>query len=302
MYFNDESERNALLLQFFTALDYSDSINGRLLHNLLELQRAGNGYWKNTASTARVLEAVAYYIEANNLENLDFTGFAELDGKEIIKESFKGAAAKPEAVILPVNDLIVSGIPAGKEVPFEFSKNGRGSMFYTLSMKYPLPYEQQYARDEGLSVFVDITDVATGKTVTGNQLESGKIYRGRATVSTPQDRTFVALPVPIPSRAEVLNAAFATTAQFAGTALAEQEADDGRSVYERYNFGLSSQEIYDNEVRYFWDAFRKGRQQVEFMFRTVRIGEFNVPSATAECMYEPEIFGRSKGGVFVIAE
>ena len=302
MYFNDESERNALLLQFFTALDYSDSINGRLLHNLLELQRAGNGYWKNTASTARVLEAVAYYIEANNLENLDFTGIAELDGKEIMKESFKGAAAKPEAVILPVNDLIVSGIPAGKEVPFEFSKNGRGSMFYTLSMKYPLPYEQQYARDEGLSVFVDITDVATGKTVTGNQLESGKIYRVRATVSTTKDRTFVALRVPIPSGAEVLNAAFATTAQFAGTALAEQEADDGRSVYERYNFGLSSQEIYDNEVRYFWDAFRKGRQQVEFMFRTVRIGEFNVPSATAECMYEPEIFGRSKGGVFVIAE
>ncbi len=302
MYFNDESEQNALLLQFFTALDYSDSINRRLLHNLLALQRAGNGYWKNTASTARVLEAVAYYIEANNLENLDFTGIAELDGKEIMEESFKGAAAKPEEVILPVNELIASGIPAGKEVPFEFSKNGRGSMFYTLSMKYPLPYEQQYARDEGLSVFVDITDVATGKTVTGNHLESGKIYRARATVSTTKDRTFVALRVPIPSGAEVLNAAFATTAQFAGTALAEQEEDDGRSPYERFNFGLSSQEIYDNEVRYFWDAFRKGRQQVEFMFRTVRNGEFNVPSATAECMYEPEIFGRSKGGVFAISE
>ena len=302
MFFNDESERNALLLHFFTALDYTDGINGRLLFNLLELQRAGNGYWKNTASTARVLEAVAAYIEANNLEKLDFTGTAELDGREVLTASFKGAAAKPEEATLSVSGLTASGVPEGKEVPVEFTKDGRGNMFYTLSMKYPLPYEQQFAREEGLSVFVDITDAATGETVTGNRLEAGKIYRARATVSTTRDRTFVALRVPIPSGAEVLNAAFATTEQFVGTALAEQEENDGRSAYERWNFGLSSQEIYDNEVRYFWDAFRKGRQQVEFLFRTVRNGEFNVPSATAECMYEPEVFGRSKGGVFVISE
>ena len=219
-----------------------------------------------------------------------------------MKQSFKGAASKTEEVSLSVTDLVDSGISAKKEVPFEFSKNGTGSMFYTLSMKYPLPYDKQFARDEGVCVFVDITDVATGKTVTDNQLESGKIYRARVTVSTTKDRTFVALRVPIPSGAEILNAAFATTTQFAGTALAEQEKDDGRSVYERYNFGLSSQEIYDNEVRYFWDTFPKGRQQVEFMFRAVRTGEFNVPSAIAECMYEPEIFGRSKGGVFVISK
>ena len=38
------------------------------------------------------------------------------------------------------------------------------------------------------------------------------------------------------------------------------------------------------------------------MFRYNDNGEFNVPSATAECMYEPEVFGRSKGGVFVISK
>lgn len=302
MYFNDRSEQNALLLQFFTALDYSDGINGRLLYNLLELQRAGNGYWKNTASTARVLEAIASYIEANNLENLDFTGIAELDGKEIIKESFKGAAAKPEEVTLLVNDLIASGIPSGKEVPFEFSKDGRGSMFYTLSMKYPLPYEQHFARDEGLGVFVDIIDAVTDKPVIGNQLEAGKVYRARVTVSTTFDREFVALRVPIPSGAEVLNAAFATTTQFVSKSWNEQVMEELGWEEEDRNFGLSSQEIYDNEVQYFWDVFPKGIQQVEFMFRTVRNGEFNVPSATAECMYEPEVFGRSKGGVFVISK
>ncbi len=308
MYFNDVSERNALLLQFFTALDPSDDLNGRFLFNLLEIQRAGNGYWKNTASTARVLEAVASYIEANNLESLDFSAEATLAGNGFVSGSFKGAAAKPVEKTASFAELAADGAAFGTELPLEVSKDGRGTLFYTVSMKYPVPADKQYARDEGLSVFVDITDVKTGKPVAGSALVSGTVYRARATLSTTKDRTFVALRVPIPSGAEVLNAAFATSAQYAGTGSASDDTGaDGNFIsedewFERYNFGLSGQEIYDNEVRYFWDAFRRGRQQVEFLFRAVRSGSFTVPGATAECMYEPEIFGRSKGGVVVITE
>ncbi|MBQ8561329.1 MAG: hypothetical protein IJ441_07090, partial [Spirochaetaceae bacterium] len=88
----------------------------------------------------------------------------------------------------------------------------------------------------------------------------------------------------------------------------EEEAEPERDAWGNYqfgpgyNFGLSSRVIYDNEVQYFWDAFRRGRQQVEFLFRPVRSGAFTVPSAQAECMYEPEIFGRTQGAVVVIQE
>ena len=68
------------------------------------------------------------------------------------------------------------------------------------------------------------------------------------------------------------------------------------------SYGLSAREIYDNEIRYFWDGFQKGWQQVEFLFRAVRQGDFTVPGATAECMYEPEVFGRAAGGVYGISE
>ena len=185
----------------------------------------------------------------------------------------------------------------------ELEKDGRGTLFYTVSMRYPLAAEDQFPRDEGICVFVDITDTETGETVTDGMLEAGRIYRARATVSTARDRTFVALRVPVPSGAEVLNAAFATTEQFAGTALAQMEAEEGENPSAAVrSYGLSAREIYDNEVRYFWNSFRRGYQQVEFLFRTVRQGEFQVPSATAECMYEPEVFGRSGGSVFVISE
>lgn len=305
LYFNDESEKNALLLQFFTALDYSDEINGRLLHNLLTLQRASHGYWKNTASTSRVLEAIAAYIKANNLENLNFDAAVKLEGKTLAEASFKGAGAKPKDTNVPLSKLLQDGLQSGKELDMEFTKDGVGTLFYTVSMKYPIPAEEQYARDEGISVFVDYIDVKTGQIVTDNQLKAGSIYKAKVTISTTKDRTFVATRIPIPSGAEVLNAAFATTEQYPST-YSEEEVEseffDIDSFYSEYNYGLSSQEIYDNEVRYFWDFFRRGKQQVEFMFRAVRNGEFSVPSATAECMYEPEIFGRSKGGVFVISD
>ncbi|MBO5137826.1 MAG: alpha-2-macroglobulin [Spirochaetaceae bacterium] len=305
MFLNDESEQNALLLQFFTELDYTEDMNGRLLHNLLALQQASNGYWRTTASTARVLEAVATYIKANNLESLDFSAEAKLAGKTLAEAKFKGAAAKPHDTNVPLSQLVSDGNKTGEPLDLEFSKDGVGTLFYTVSMKYPIPAEEQYARDEGISVFVDIVDVKTGEIVTNNQLTAGSIYKAKVTISTTRDRTFVATRIPIPSGAEVLNAAFATTEKYVDSTFEEESEPDYYDwdyFYGEFNYGLSAQEIYDNEVRYFWDYFRRGKQQVEFMFRAVRNGEFNVPSATAECMYEPEIFGRSKGGVFVISE
>ena len=307
MYFSGESQMNALLLQFFTQLNAADDMNGRLLFNLLEIQRAGNGYWKNTASTARVLEAVACYIEANNLENLNLEGMFSIEGKTLATGSFQGLGAKPVENSLSFGELAEAGLEAGKTLPMEFTKTGTGTLFYTLSMKYALPVKEQLARDEGLSVYVEISELDSGKVVTGNTLEAGTIYKAQVTLSTTKNRTFVALRVPIPSGAEVLNADFATMPQLAGTATNENAISTEGSLDEwgnwfapGYNFGLSSREIYDNEVRYFWDAFPRGRQQVEFMFRPVRSGSFTVPSGTAECMYEPEIFGRTQGEVVVI--
>ena len=267
----------------------------------------------NVTSVKVAVERIKEYIPeikvkieyAGQIEDLNFDVAVKLEGKTLAEASFKGAGAKPKDTNVPLSKLLQDGLQSGKELDMEFTKDGVGTLFYTVSMKYPIPAEEQYARDEGISVFVDYIDVKTGQIVTDNQLKAGSIYKAKVTISTTKDRTFVATRIPIPSGAEVLNAAFATTEQYPST-YSEEEVEseffDIDSFYSEYNYGLSSQEIYDNEVRYFWDFFRRGKQQVEFMFRAVRNGEFSVPSATAECMYEPEIFGRSKGGVFVISD
>jgi uncharacterized protein YfaS (alpha-2-macroglobulin family) len=66
------------------------------------------------------------------------------------------------------------------------------------------------------------------------------------------------------------------------------------------NSRVSHQVIMDNEIQYFWDWFNKGETTISFLFRTTRRGVYPTPPVQAECMYEPEIFGRSRGLLYTI--
>lgn len=292
-FFSDDSERFALTLHLFSKLDPNNDINTRLMYELMEKQKAGNGYWQNTASTAQVLMAISVYIKENKLENTDFTATAFLDNKEFLSGSFKGVTAP----IIKKQVTLAEGIPGSalrnKNIPLEITKEGKGRLFYTTSMKYPIPPIEQVPRDEGISIFMELTDIETGKKIEGNILKAGGIYKAKVFVSSVRDRTFLALQAPIPSGGEIMNAAFATSATFG-------EFDKDDESENNYGYGISNQVIYDNEIRYFWNRFPKGVQQVDFIFRAVRKGEYPTPAAFAECMYQPEIFGRGAGKVFII--
>jgi uncharacterized protein YfaS (alpha-2-macroglobulin family) len=56
----------------------------------------------------------------------------------------------------------------------------------------------------------------------------------------------------------------------------------------------------DDEIRFHWDSFPAGRQEVEFRFRAVMPGIYPTPPSQAECMYEPEVFGRAAGELAII--
>ena len=246
------------------------------------MQKAHNGRWQSTAVTSRVLIALNEYIKTNNLEQLDFTAEALLNGSKELSGTFKGVTAQPV-------ETTVS--PKAKDVNLQFNKTGQGNLYYTASMKYALPAEKQTARDEGLCIYTEITDVKTGKPVKEKELIAGNVYRERVTVSSRIMAEYVAVRAPVPAGCEILNTAFVTTGTIA------EIPDDTQKAYTR---GLSYKGIYDSEVQFFWDYFPAGLQQVEFQFRAVRNGEYHTPSATAECMYEEEIFGRTSGSVWII--
>ncbi|MBQ9539484.1 MAG: hypothetical protein IJU95_09455, partial [Treponema sp.] len=299
-FFNDSSEKYALYLQFFTKFDTKAEINQHLVYELLKMQRAGNGYWKSTAATSRVLIVLNSYIKANNLEGLDYTAQVLLAGSKLLDGSFKGVTAQAVEKEIQFGEAGLKKKERGKELALDFGKSGSGTLYYTASMRYAIPASKQEARDEGICVYTEIVDAETGEKVSGDKLVSGRLYRETVCVSSTMDLEFVALRAPVPAGAEILNSAFVTTIS-APESPASKDEKAGPWWYNR-NYGLSYKKIYNDEIQYFWNYMRRGSQNVEFVFRATRTGSYNTPAATAECMYEEEIFGRSDGKVWKIGE
>lgn len=295
-YAGTKDEQLALMIKFYSIMDPSDKMISKLVFTLLNNQKAG--YWSNTSTTASVLDAFYTVIKSTNLDNVDITAAAGLGSTQLASTKLEGVAAKPFRTELQFSDDIFKGLKKGIMLPLTFSRSGTGSLYYTASLSYALAYEDIAARDEGISVSYIIYDDTTGEEIKPAsssssviELESGRIYRAKLTVSTPRDRTFIAVRAPVPSGAEILDPTFITTAM--GN---ENYEDDDRYDWHYYNHSA----IYDNEIQYFWDSFSKGHTFTTFKFRAVRKGVYPTPPVTAECMYEPEVLGRTEGLLYTI--
>lgn len=268
-----------------------------IVYQLLQIQRAGNGRWRSTAETARALIALDSYIRACRLTGTDFTAEALIGGRKFVSGKFAGAGARPAERTEDFSGRDGGRKLSGTEQTVEIRRNGSGTLYYTVSVSRALTAAEQTARDEGLCVYTEICDAETDAPVTGGRLEAGRLYRQTVYVSSVRDRQFVAVRAPVPAGAEIMNASFVTTGTMppSGGGGDADDADGPRSVST-----LSHGEIYDREMQYFWNQFPKGNQRAEFYFRPVRGGTFQTPGVQAECMYEPEIFGRTDGRVWTI--
>lgn len=274
--YQNETIQYASILSAFVTVKPDDEMVDRLLYMLLKKQ--SRGYWQNTITTASVLDSIYTYIKKRNLDASDYTATASLNGRQLLNKTFTGAAAKPEILSLPFEDEFVSSLPRDKSIPLVFEKDGNGYLFYTVEMKYALPDEAQAARNEGLNITYEIRDfesdelINVSKDTSDITLQSGKMYKAKIFIQTSRTKEYVALRAPIPSGAEILDS---------------------------YN-GLSHKNVTDNEVQFFWNEMHTGRHTVEFTFRAARRGIYPTPPVQGECMYEPEVFGRSDGYLFII--
>ena len=289
-WYQNESVQYAAILAAFVTENPDDGMVDRLIYTLMKKQ--SHGYWKNTVTTSAVLESIYTYIKKRDLDSTNYTATALLNGRQLMKESFKGAGAKPKTLTLPFEDEFVSSLARDKAIPIVFDKDGEGYLFYTVEMKYALPDETQAARDEGLNITYEITDFDTGELINvakdtcDVKLESGKIYKAKVFIQTNRTREYVAVRAPIPSGAEILDSTLVTSGSAA-------QSSSSKSW-------MSHKNITDNEAQFFWDEMHSGRYYFDFTFRAVRRGIYPTPPVQGECMYEPEVFGRSDGYLFII--
>ncbi len=295
-FYSTRSEDFALSLMLFSKLDKNDLYNQHIVNQLLLLQKAGQGKWKSTAETARVLIALEEYISQNYFKGSNLKTEIFLDKKNILQGNFSLNGKQDAFVKLDYKNLKEKNISLGKEIPLEIKKEGRGPLFYTARIKYALPAQEQTARDQGICIYSEIVNAKTGKLIKEDQLEIGQIYKEKIFVTSSKARTFLALRAAIPAGCEIINSAFVTSISIPEN-LEEESSFEKNDFYYR---NISHQNIYDAEIRCFWNYFPMGSQSFEFTFRPVRKGKYQTPSILAECMYEEEIFGRSQGMIWEI--
>jgi hypothetical protein len=174
-------------------------------------------------------------------------------------------------------------------------------------------------RDEGIEVRRQI-ETLSGDVIHGDVLPLGETLRMRVFLSTTRRLSYVNLQVPLPSGAEILDPTLKTTGSFADVGGLQTEEWTRETVYGDtatftadgyasygpggwwFWFHRPIQRIYDNAMLYTWEDFYAGDRDVSFLFRTTTPGVYPTPPVQASLEFEPEIFGRSGGRLYIIRE
>ena len=294
-WWGSDTERYALALMLFHALSPEDDMTTRLSTALLDRQR--HGLWGNTNSSYWAVLAFGRVADSEASRGADFRADVRLGGEPFLSSAFRGYGGQPASRSAAFNEAPLAAAARDTLLPLRLERTGPGTLFYTASLKYGLPSELAYARDEGISVYTEVRDSA-GMPVEDGKLVAGKTYRARVVVSSSRDRPFLALRSPVPSGAEILDANLITSSRprVAGNAENAEDGDEGEAYWD-----APVRFIMDDELRFHWDLFPAGRQEVAYWFRAVMPGVYPTPPTSAECMYESEVFGRSAGTLFRIA-
>jgi uncharacterized protein YfaS (alpha-2-macroglobulin family) len=300
LWYGGEIQAKALLLMLYARIEPDSQLVLGLASDLLEANRTG--YWENTSNAGWVLQAFAEIVERGGEREADFTARVSLGSAEIARQRFQGASGAPASVHVPAERLIdiaqehkAGPGTASGQIPLTFSLEGKGSLYYAAQFRYCSAAAGVEPRDEGIGVAAEILD-ERGNPVEGTDLKLGTVYRMRLVLYSSRDRAFLAVRAPIPSGAEPIDGSLATS-QVVRPVPRGAEGDD---AFGEDPWGPTTK-VYDNEVRFFFDAFDRGRREVSFLFRTTTPGLFPTPPVQAELMYKGEVFGRTAGAVYRIA-
>lgn len=227
------------------------------------------------------------------------------------------AAAPQDKAVLEFAEAPLAGLPRDQVLPVAFTKTGETPVYYTTILQYALPNETALARDEGIGVTTRY-ETLDGKAVGENDLVLGETYRVRVDVETPKRRQRLELLVPIPNGAEIVDPTFATTGRFQNRGGTDSETIERETVYGDtvevtaegtvswdeegwywYRYYPDSFAL-DNLMVYRWTDFYAGTRTLTFLVRITTPGIYPTPGASASLEFEPEVFGRSEGKLFVI--
>lgn len=254
---------------------------------LIDAQKLGR--WDSTQENVFAFEALRVYFNKFEKESPNFESKVFLDGKEIMKNFFKGRETKCVKKVVPMSE-----ISTGKDLIVNFDKEGHGRLYYTMRLVYA-PTDPRPARDEGISVFKSIEPIEGSKT---KDFKAGTVYKVTLSIVTPMERHFVVVNDPLPGGFELVRESFDTENKDLLRKLSEIRNNERTDWWGSFDHW----ENYDDKVLLFADMLNPGEHSFTYFVRAIHYGTFDMPYTKAELMYEPEVFGYSKKETINVVE
>lgn len=272
----------------------------KLANTLVKREQQIDPYDYNTHRNAYVYEALAAYSVRFNKEEGETKIFckisgARLPGAVLAKEN--GWMAK---ISLPIKELLKY---SKSDFKIEFESNDNSQINYLVKLKwYPNKILSEY-EDRGFKIERKYFDLITKEEK--ESFKAGDLIEVQLEITPIRNSADVAVIDSLPAGFEVLDSAFATTAQRLNEYLSsKKKRGDYSSKYYYYSYygygGFNYIEKYDDKVLLFANFLYNKPIKFSYIVRATTEGEFRLQGANIFCMYNEEVRGSSRGSVIKI--
>ncbi|MHB1293610.1 MAG: Ig-like domain-containing protein [Anaerolineae bacterium] len=295
---NTDTRSTAIVLRALVRLQPESTLIPSAVRWLMAARASGR--WETTQENVWAILALTDQMVASGelLAEYDYT--AALNGVELASGSV-GTSTVGESVrsITAVADLRSTGDNA---LVLERSE-GPGTLYYSAFLRYYLPAEELQALNRGIVVDrqYQIADRPDADIATA---QVNDVISVTLTVVAPNDLYYLVVEDPLPAGCEAIDTSLSTTSmlQEGGALRADEELQPEESyAWYWYRDWANHTELRDEKVALFADYLPMGTYEYVYAVRCTTPGQFKVMPTTAYEMYTPDVFGRSGGAAFTIA-
>lgn len=269
----------AVILQSMISIGSNNPYISQIAQWLVD--RRKEGQWASTQENFYVFYALNEYYKKYEAIHPNFNLNVSLADKNLLKTAFR----KPTQGIEKA-EISLSQFYPGRTVPLKISKDGPGTLYYETRMTYA-PQKQLSARDEGFSVYKEIT---TMDGLPLSFIQAGSLVVVSLQIIVPRERLYVVVNDPLPAGLEAVNPTFLTESEEQQRGM--RQMDSGRQG-PRWWRGFNHIEMHDDRILLFADSLLPGIHTHRYLARALTPGIFQAPGTKVEEMYSPEVFGRS---------
>ncbi|MDO8658644.1 MAG: Ig-like domain-containing protein [Candidatus Levybacteria bacterium] len=281
----NSTSATAAILETLLLVDPSSPLLGDIARYFQANLRESS--WLTTRTTSAVLHSLVTYTKNRSDFGANYKYTTTLNGKlwqngSITKDDMGGIIkmSKP-----------LSGLKTNSPIPVVYTKKGNGNLYYTMNLRYFLPYTQMAQLEQGITVIREYED-NDGNLITGNYIKAGSMLRVKLTIVVNDTRHKVVvedrLPAGLEANNENLKGSIATA------------YSDKRPSLGTYPLYYVRKEYRDDRVVYFTDILTPGVYETSYYAHATTLGKYHRPPAQAYEMYMPDVMGHTDGGWFEV--